>query len=174
MTLVVALAGLLGLEYWRLSFQSSNASAGKLTTVSEKIGARAITALMSILTTIINYILSMATYILSDAERHKTRNDRLRHLIYKTIISLSINTVFLYAILNLVKPSNPLSSLGLVTKVMYLVILSPIINLIWYIILPMSLIYNIINRFKYRPDQKINLFQYQLDEQLQYPEFNFA
>lgn len=67
MTLVVALAGLLGLEYWRLSFQSSNASSGKLTTVSEQIGARAITALMSILTTMINYILSMATYILSDA-----------------------------------------------------------------------------------------------------------
>ena len=129
---------------------------------------------MSILTTLINYVLSTATYILSDAERHKTRTDRLRHLIYKTIISLSINTVFLYAILNLLRPSNPLSGLGLVTKVMYLLILSPIINLIWYIILPMSTIFNIINKYRYSPDKQINLFQYQLDEQLQHVEFDFA
>lgn len=113
---------------------------------------RVIIALMSILTTMINYALSMATYILSDAERHKTKNERLRHLIVKTIISLSINTVFLYAIVNLVRPSNPLSGLGLVTKVMYLVILSPIINLVWYIILPMTFIYNIVNKYRYKPE----------------------
>ena len=128
-----------------------------------------IIALMSILTTLINYILSTATYILSDAERHKTRSDRLRHLIYKTIISLSINTVFLYTIVNLFRPSNPLSGLGIVTKVMYLLILSPIINIIWYIILPMSVIMNLLNRYRYNPDSKINIFQYQLDVALQYP-----
>ena len=116
----------------------------------------------------------MATYILSDHEQHKTKNDKLRHLVIKTIIAQGINTVFLYFILNAIKPANPLSAVGLVNKVMYLLVISGLFNIFWYVVLPYQLILNAITAYKYRPDSTINLFQFQLNQQLQYPEFDFA
>lgn len=130
--------------------------------------------MMSLLTTLINYFLTTTTYILSDAEKHQTKNDRLGHLIYKTVISQGINTVFLYYILNLFQPTNPLSSLGLVIKVLYLVIISGFVNVIWYVFQPTQLIYDCLNRRNYGPDKFNNAFQYQLNKALQYPEFDFA
>lgn len=118
---------------------------------------------MSLLTTLINYFLTTTTYVLSDAEKHKTKNDRLRHLIYKTIISQGINTVFLYYILNLFQPTNPLSSLGLVIKVIYLVVISGFVNVIWYVIQPTQLLWDCLYKRKYGPDKFNNAFQFQLN-----------
>ena len=129
---------------------------------------------MSLLTTLINYFLTTTTYVLSDAEKHKTKNLRLRHLIYKTIISQGINTVFLYYILNLIQPTNPLGSLGLVIKVIYLVVISGVVNVLWSLFMPTQLLFDCLKRRKYGPDKFNNAFQFQLNNALQYPEFDFA
>ena len=95
-------------------------------------------------------------------------------MVIKTILAQGINTVFLYFILNLFKPTNPLSAVGLVNKVMYLLIISGLFNIFWYAVLPYQLIVDFINRRKYPENSIINLFQFQLNQYLQYPEFDFA
>jgi hypothetical protein len=152
MILIITFASLLGIEFWRYSVYTSNSGGGTW-----------ILGLMGLISFLINSVLGWAIYLLSDLEKHKTKNDQLRHLIIKTILSQGINSVFLYYILDLFKPANPLSSLGLVTKVNYLVIISAGVNILWYIFPPIQLLNDFLNKIRYKPGERINLFQYQLN-----------
>jgi hypothetical protein len=73
-----------------------------------------VTFVMSLVTICINYLLSYSIEILSDMERHKTKSDRVTSLIFKIVVTQSINTAFIYTILYLINHINPLATFGLV------------------------------------------------------------
>lgn len=107
-------------------------------------------------------------------ERHKTKSDRLSSLIVKTIITQFINTSIIYTILYLMKPSNPLGTFGLVSKVTSLVVISGFISVAMQVFIPKNVVMGLINRWKYPEDKPVNLFQLQLNQMMQHPEFNYA
>lgn len=131
-------------------------------------------AAMAILTNVINFFLSYSIEILSDLEKHVTKTNRLRSLIIKTIITQTINTLFIYFILYHVNPRNPLDNFGLVSKVTSLVIISGFLSVALQVLIPFNQIMDLINGCRYSKDKTVKLFQYQLNEALQHPEFNFA
>lgn len=170
MLLVLSFASLLGIEIWR----NSRGEFTTGSTLKELIINTLIVASMAVLTNIINFLLSYSIEILSDLEKHITKTNRLRSLLIKNIITQTINTSFIYAILYLIYPEMPLNSFGLVSKVTSLVIVSGFISVAMQIFIPMQVIFECINKMRYKPDKPINLFQFQLNQAIQPPEFNFT
>lgn len=70
MLLLISLAALIGLSFWSVTLNQG----AKGHSFIAKIKGYAITALMSILTNIINYILSYSISLLVVMERHKTKS----------------------------------------------------------------------------------------------------
>ena len=104
---------------------------------------------MAVLTNVINFILSYSIGILATMERHKTKSDRISSLIVKTVITQFINTSIIYFILFLIRPSNPLGTFGLVSKINSLVIVSGLISVALQIFIPKHTLMGFYNRYKY-------------------------
>ena len=170
MLLVISFALLMGLQFWEIA--QSKVHVG--TSLTAKLFSYAITGLMSVLTNVINYILSYSIEKLADMERHKTKSDRTGQLVIKIVITQTINTSIIYSILYLMKPINPLSTYGLVNKIKSLVIISGLISVIWQMVLPTTTIANFLNARKYTSDKPINLFQIQLNQTLEHPAFSYS
>lgn len=170
MLLVVSFGALLGLQFWQLAQAQNHVG----TSTAAIIGSYLISGSMAVLTTIINQILAYTVEILADSEKHKTKSDRVGSLILKIVISQFLNTSIIYSILYLIKPANPLSTIGIVNKVGSLIVVSGIFNLVWYAILPTSTIFSIIYHYKYTPNTPINLFQYQLNANFEKPAFSYS
>lgn len=170
MLLIISFAALMGLQFWQMA--QSQIQVGS--TTSDIVVSYLISGSMALLTTCINYILSYAVEILADSEKHKTKSDRMGSLILKIVISQFLNTSIIYSILYLIKPVEPLSTYGIVNKVASLIVVSGLFNIIWYMILPTSTIYSLIYKYKYTPDQPINLFQYQLNAAFEKPSFSYS
>ena len=128
---------------------------------------------MSILTNVINYILSYSIELLADMEKHKTKSDRTGQLILKIVITQTINTSIIYSILFLMKPVAPLSTYGIVNKINSLIVISGLISVV-LTIFPISMITDCLNRRKYTADKQINLFQIQLNKIIEHPPFSFS
>lgn len=100
-------------------------------------------------------------------EKHKTKSDRLNSLMIKIIVTQTINTAFIYFILSLISPSNPLGKTGLVKNVFNLVLVSGFINVFWELIAPIYSLKKLYYFFKYVGKENINMFQVQLNQLLQ-------
>jgi hypothetical protein len=74
-------------------------------------------------------VLAFSMDLLSRMEKHKTKSDRLESLAVKSTVMQTINTCFLYGILYMIHPVNPLGKFGLVAKMISFVIISGLINL---------------------------------------------
>jgi len=96
-------------------------------------------------------------------EQHQTKTLRLSSVIIKTIVTQAFNTSFIYYIFYLIFQTNPLGKYGLVNQVLNLVTVSGFISVALQVFPPGLLIKKVMNRFKYRPDKPINLFQIQLN-----------
>jgi len=70
MLLVLSFAALMGLQFWKLG----NATVKVGPTLLARIKAFSISASMSLLTTLINYILSTTMELLSVMEKHKSKS----------------------------------------------------------------------------------------------------
>jgi hypothetical protein len=130
MLLILSLAALVGIEFWQTSLQKAS---GVL--ISPAV-SYLLSGVQSLLIFIINQILYFTMNLLSDIERHKTRSDRYTSLAIKTIVTQTINTCFLYAILYAIQPVNPLGTLGLYNKILSLVAISGVVNVLLCIFLP--------------------------------------
>ena len=142
--------------------------------ISDFIASNLISISMAVITNVINFILSNSIELLSNVEQHQTKTQRLNSVIIKTICSQALNTSFIYYFLYLIFKNNPLGTHGLVNQVLNLVTVSGFISVIFQIFPPSLLIRQLTNKYKYSPDKPINLFQIQLNEALQKPEFNYA
>lgn len=170
MLLVLSFVGLIGLQFWQVAEENKQAG----TSMTDKLKGYLVTGSMAILTNVINFVLSTSIELLSEMERHKTKSDKLSSLIFKTILTQTINTSIIYTILYLIKHTNPLSAFGIVSKIVSLVVVSGFISVAMQIFIPKVLVMGLINRWKYPEDKPVNLFQLQLNQMLQYPEFNYA
>ena len=126
MLLIVSFAALLGLQFWQMA--QAQAKVGAST--GAVIVSYLISGSMATLTTLINYVLAYAVEILADSEKHKTKSDRVGSLILKIVISQFLNTSIIYSILYLIKPVDPLSTYGIVSKVASLIIISGLLKII--------------------------------------------
>ena len=117
--------------------------------------------IQSLLTFIINQILSFAMNLLSILEKHKTKSDRMKSLTIKVIVTQTINTCLIYGFLYIMNPINPLSNYGIVKKMTGLVFISGIINIVTSILLPGRTIKKLINlcTIKEEEDSKVKMFQ---------------
>jgi len=107
-------------------------------------------------------------------EKHKTKSERLRSLVFKTIVSQAVNTCFIYGIIHLIKPSfNILSSYGLVYQLVSLVIVSGVVTLLLQLFLPFAYLNKLINHYTIDKTQPIKMFQIQLNKKIELPEFDF-
>ena len=170
MMLVISFAMLMGLQFW----EQARAKAKVAHTLVAKLEGYGITALMSIITNIINIILSYSIEGLADMERHKTKSERTGQLIIKIVITQTINTSIIYSILYVMQPTSPLSPYGLVTKINSLVVISGLISVVWMAVLPTQTVMRFINARKYTYENPINLFQVQLNKIIEYPAFSYS
>lgn len=104
---------------------------------------------MAIMTNVINSILSYSITLLADMERHKTKSDHLNSLVIKIIVTQTINTSFIYFILYLISPSNPLGKAGLVKNVFDLVLVSGFISVVQQIFPLGYLLTKLKNKYRY-------------------------
>jgi len=110
MLLVLSFAALIGLKYWQTHTELPVNSKARIDQIKSKL----FSVFMAILTNFINFILSHSIELLANVEKHKTKSDRLTSLIFKIIVTQTINTAFVYYIIWLITPSNPLGKAGLV------------------------------------------------------------
>jgi hypothetical protein len=170
MLLILSLAGLLGLQFWKMSV--SGIKVGN--SLGSRLKTMGLSAFMAILTTLINVVLSNSMDLLSVMEKHQTKSLRLRSLIVKTIVSQAINTCFIYGIIHLIKPSyNILSSNGLVYQLISLVIVSGLVTLFLQVFTPFVYLSRAINHYTIDKNQPIKMFQIQLNHKIEMPEFDF-
>jgi hypothetical protein len=134
----------------------------------------AISGSMAIITNVINYIIGYSVEVLADMESHKTKSERSGSLLLKIVITQTLNTSIIYSILYFIKPIDPLSTYGLVTKINSLVLVSGFISVVWQVLLPTYTITAFLNARNYTPDRPINLFQIQLNAILEKPSFSYA
>lgn len=168
--LVVSFASLIGLQY----LQGHTELPVNSKALIDQIKSRLFSVAMAILTNVINFILSYSMEILADAEKYKTKSGRLSSLVIKIIVTQTINTAFIYYTLWLMSPSNPLGKTGLYKNVFDLVLVSGFIGVFLQMFPPIYLVKKWINNYKYKDKELINMFQAQLNQILQQPEFNFA
>lgn len=84
----------------------------------------------------------------------------------KTLITQSINTCFIYMIIFMMEPSNPLGNLGVANKIVSLIIISGLIDLLLSIFIPKHKLMEIIKRCKIKEFGPINMFQIDLNKKL--------
>lgn len=108
----------------------------------------AVTASTGLLATAINFLLSYTIDLLAKMEKHKTKSDRLKSLISKTIVTQTINSSFIYLILYFIQPLNPLGEYGLVNKVVSVVIVSGFVTVAMQALRPQQLWAKISKRHK--------------------------
>lgn len=134
---------------------------------------------MTTLTTAINFILAAVCQKLTEWEKHKTKTDYVVSLMTKSIISQFMNTAFIYYIIAVVsdithpEKSSPLSENGLVTKVTSLVAVSGAIQIFLNAAQLGSLFSCLLTRLKLK-GETVNMFQVELNQKVQDPEFDFA
>lgn len=170
MLLVVSFGALLGLQFWQMAQSKIHTGAS----TSSKILSYLISGSQALLTTLINQIIYFVVELLSDTEKHKTKSDRVGSLILKIVISQFLNTSIIYSILYVIKPIDPLSTYGIVTKVTSLILVSGIFNIVWYAIMPTSTLFSLYYNHIYTPEKPINLFQYQLNAAFEKPAFYYS
>lgn len=120
MLLILSFAALVGISVWERQLDQSVIG----NTFNDKLKKYAIMALSSLLTFAINKILSYAIEILSVQEKHKTQSDRIESKAIKTIMSQAINTCFIYLVLQIIFPGNPLETFGIAPKIISLIVIS--------------------------------------------------
>lgn len=87
----------------------------------------------------------------------------------KTLTTQAINTSFIYVILYIIEPSNPIGSFGLASKIISLVVISSLASLLLNIFIPVQTISALINKCKINENAPINLFQADLNKKIEYP-----
>ena len=145
MLLILSFGSLVGLQYWQSHTQLPVNSTKPL----DKLKSSLFSMGMAILTNIINFILSYSIQLLADMQKHKTKSERLNSLIIKIIVTQTINTSFIYFILYLIAPKNPLGKTGLVKNVFDLVLVSGFISVSLKIFPPSYLYTKLRNQYKY-------------------------
>lgn len=128
---------------------------------------------MALLTTIINYILTASNELLSTLEKHPTKSDRLSSLMRKNLVTQTLNTCFIYVILYILEPSNPLGTLGMVNKIISLVVVSGLVSLLVNLFIPKQRLVALYNSLKIKKDGPVNMFQVDLNKKMEYPEFEY-
>lgn len=119
---------------------------------------------MTVLTTIINYILAFTCQKLTEWERHNSKTDYIISLMTKSVISQFINTAFIYYMIGVVADlahsdnASPLSENGIVTKVSSLVAVSGGIQIFLNAVQLGSTFSCLMNKIKIRGDT-VNMFQ---------------
>jgi hypothetical protein len=136
---------------------------------------------MTVLTTVINFLLAAVIEKLTDWERHKTKTDYIVSLMIKTIIAQFLNTAVIYYIISVTaalllpdSENSPLDENGLVMEVTSLVAVSGIIQIVMNALQPGTLFGSLMNWYRYRGKETVNMFQVQFNQELQDPEFNFS
>jgi hypothetical protein len=92
----------------------------------------------------------------------------------KNIVAQFFNTAIIYYILSVVTSIKPLTQNGIVIKIMSLVAISGVVNVVMNALQIGSLITCLLNKWKYRNKEEVDVFQIQLNQNLQDPEFNFS
>jgi hypothetical protein len=170
MELILTFAALLGVEFWKMDIQAIDINSN----LQAQAQAIALTGLMALITTLINIILSRSMEMLSMMEKHQTQTRRLESLILKTIITQTINTVFIYGTVYFVRPSvNILNTHGLTYQITSLVIVSGIVALIIDIFQPIQRLKVCIRDYKVDKSKPVQKFQIQLNRRFALPEFDF-
>ena len=128
MLLIISFASFVGLELLQ-SHETVRAIDNK--NIWQLVKRYAVTASTGLLATGLNLVLGYTIELLSTMERHKTKSDKLSSLIFKNIVTQSINTSVMYLILYFIQPINPLGQYGLVNKVISVVIVSGSVSIIF-------------------------------------------
>ena len=123
-----------------------------------------ISGILSATTTLMNFVITFVINILTRMEKHETKTNELLSRIYKTIFTQAINTVFIYYFLYLIKPIDPLLSLGLVDQVYSLLVTSSLINIFKSVWNPKSLWHKLVNKLKYKKIEKKENIQIRLNQ----------
>ncbi len=142
MLLVLSFASLLGLQIMQVNNPTDTI---KEATIWDKVKTNLFSIMMALLTNVINYILGFSINLLADMEKHRSKTEKLSSLTTKIIVSQTFNTAFIYYILYLVKPSNPMGKGGLVSNIYNLVLVSGVLNVVLQAIPPSYYI----NKIKY-------------------------
>lgn len=92
----------------------------------------------------------------------------------KNIIAQFFNTAIIYYILSMITNIQPLNQNGIVIKIMSLVAVSGVVNMLMNALQIGSLVTCLVNKWKYRNKEQVDLFQIQLNKKIQDPDFDFA
>jgi len=99
----------------------------------------------------------------------------LLSLIWKTVITQFINTAIIYYASDLTHPMPYLSDEGLVVQVSSLFLTSAVIQIALNIVNPSALIQKLTKFFiSFNEDKRVNLFQIDLNQKFELPEFDLA
>ena len=163
MLLIFAFAGFFALEVWQNNQNNNNTQ--QLVNIDPTIYGYIVAGLQALINVVINILLVAAMNVLSVFERHKTKSDRLKSLSVKIVIAQAINTCFIYGIFFLIYPVNPLSSFGIVNKLLNLIFLNCLVTLLFSLV-PIPVILNWFTTRKYVKqdiNEPIDMFQIELN-----------
>ena len=124
--LFVSFALLLLMEIWQISKNTDNHN----DTFANKLLGLLVSMSMSITIHFINYVLGYSIERLSNMEKHKATTYRTGSLIFKMVVSQTINTLGIYYFLSMIRPFNLLGNFGLVSRIQGLITFSGIFSLL--------------------------------------------
>jgi len=87
-------------------------------------------------------------------EKHSTKVTRQNSYIIKNVLAQSINSLFIYIIIYIINPSNPLGPYGLAEKAISLAVVSNLTTIFFQVVRPENLWQNI-KKFDYGNKSKV-------------------
>ena len=134
---------------------------------------------MSVITVAMDFVLAYIIDYLTVNERHETKSEELHSLVLKNVIAQFLNTAFMYYVLFLVFDAKHMGLNGVIEQVMSLVTVSGVIKIAKNALQVGECYHKYqTSPFKkmaeHNPPKPIKMFQVQLNQQLQMPEFNFV
>jgi len=100
-------------------------------------------------------------------EKHTRKYTRQHSFIIKNVLAQSINSLFIYIIIYIINPSNPLGPYGLAEKAISLAVVSNLSTLFFQVVRPQSL-WQDMKKLKFwqkEEIEKVNKFQIQLNKE---------
>jgi hypothetical protein len=131
-----------------------------------------LTVLMTIVTLVINSMLSIIVKHLTEYERHQTKSNYLFSHIIKVVMTQFINTTILYYVSSTMTHSPYLLEEGLVIQVSSLFLTSAIIQIFLNLLNPSAIIQTASKFLKYRNKSEIKMFQRDLNIEIEKTEFD--
>jgi hypothetical protein len=105
-------------------------------------------------------------------ERHKATTYRTGSLIIKMVVSQTINTVLIYYVLNMMRPFNLLGKFGLATRILNLIFFTALLEILLEAI-PFHRLKKILLDVLFCR-KEVQLFQIELNQLYEHPQFNFT